>query len=115
MKKLLTVLVCLALALSLAACGSMGNGGTATDETLADGENGTVAGEQSMQRRVDEQVRTQMTGDKKAVSGKETRDGLTRGNFEKMLRDARVHDKDGDITDGENALHGVYGVQTVQG
>ena len=146
MKRKLSLLLCTAFLLTLTACGGMGNtdatgNGAAEDETLTDGEDGTVAGEKSMQKRIDEQVRTQMgsrnnifgaqdsTGGDTALrsqvygskngastqtTGADCPDGSC-GNWEKMLRDAKVHDTDGDLTDGENALHGIYGVQTKQG
>lgn len=39
----------------------------------------------------------------------ETLDGST---WDEMLRNGRVRDTDGDLTDGENALHGRYGVRS---
>ena len=74
MKKLAIMLAAVVLSLSLVACGSRGNNGNNGGST----NNGT------------------------ARSGNDGFMGSR--SYDQMLRDGRVHDTDGDLTDGENSV-----------
>ena len=125
MKKHLALsLASLLLAVSLTACGSGKSnndaleGGHSSDNSASDsvisGDHKTEADSDShpledakedMEDAADD-VKDALTGDNAKNEGSaEKQNSLTGGvSFGQMLRNARVHDKDGDLTDHENSV-----------
>lgn len=106
MKQTLIALLLTALLLMTAACGDSMSGEDKArtdnprigdvDSALEQGRDAAKRGESDLRRAANDAAR----------DVEETLDG---SGWEEMLRNGRVRDTDGDLTDGENALHGRYG------
>ena len=137
MKRFLTLFLSLCLVLTLTACSGKknnsadkgSNGTSSGDSESNSGSTDGVEDRNTAETRVrigsgnnifkgnDSTLRSQVYG---AKNGSTTAKGNTAMNdanssgFAAMLRNGRVRDTDGDLTDGENALHGSYGKRVAQ-
>ena len=136
MKRFLTLFLCLCLVLTLTACSGKDkkpatNGNDNSSLTDNDSNSGSTDGTEdskNAETRVrigsgnnifkdrDSTLRSQVYGAKNGSTarGNTTTKDLGSSDFDAMLRNARVRDTDGDLTDGENALHGRYGKRVAQ-
>lgn len=104
MKRLYALALTLLLALSLTACGPEDNNGTTgntMDDTLQDGVNDT-------QNAIDDAMDdTKDAMDDAANDAKnafdDVADDLGGNSWDQMVENGKVHDTDGDLTDGENS------------
>ncbi|MGM9661840.1 MAG: hypothetical protein ACI3WR_01965 [Oscillospiraceae bacterium] len=104
-RRTLTLLLTAAMALSLAACGSNRSDTGVKDttpyidgvETPAErsGERALEDGSDRIQEATDDVLR-------------DVKEDTASSRWQEMLRNAQVHDTDGDLKDGENALYGEY-------
>lgn len=136
MKRITTLLLSVMLLLSLAACGRKddhvtdenmaGSGNTVTDQNRPDGsaDNDADMGSNYETPHIDgaetpaeRSGRSMMNRDGRSVAdaakraGEDMKETVRGESWDGMLRNARVRDTDGKLKDGENALHGRYGVQ----
>ena len=136
MKRITTLLLSVMLLLSLAACGRKddhvtdenmaGSGNTVTDQNRPDGsaDNDSDMGSNYETPHIDgaetpaeRSGRSMMNRDGRSVAdaakraGEDMKETVRGESWDGMLRNARVRDTDGKLKDGENALHGRYGVQ----
>lgn len=136
MKRITTLLLSVMLLLSLAACGikddhatdenMAGSGNTVTDQNRPDGsaDNDADMGSNYETPHIDgaetpaeRSGRSMMNRDGRSVvdaakrAGEDMKETVRGESWDGMLRNARVRDTDGKLKDGENALHGRYGVQ----
>ena len=136
MKRITTLLLSVMLLLSLAACGrkddhvtdenTAGSGSTVTDQNRPDGsaDNDADMGSNYETPHIDgaetpaeRSGRSMMNRDGRSVAdaakraGEDMKETVRGESWDGMLRNARVRDTDGKLKDGENALHGRYGVQ----
>lgn len=96
MKRLLVLSLLCAALLTLAACGAAGSDRYVdTSPSIGEAESPAAMGREN-------------AGAVAGSGGTES----SRARFQRMLRDGLVRDTDGDLTDGENALYGVYGRQS---
>ncbi|MCI8419346.1 MAG: hypothetical protein HFF79_02410 [Oscillospiraceae bacterium] len=112
MKRASLLAAALALALSLAACGSRDNGsandtGTNTAGSMTHG-NGTADTDRTLGDDLADGARDVMRDVERGVDDlleiePQTSAGATTTSFQRMLDNARVHDVDGVLTDGENS------------
>ncbi len=137
MKRFLSLMLCLCLILTLTACGekrgnnstgsgsssdsSAGSNSGSTDGTMENGDAETrirMGSGNNIFGANDSSLRSQVYGAKNGSSntakGNSAMSDANSSNFSAMLRNGRVHDRDGDLTDGENALHGSYGKRVAQ-
>ncbi len=106
MKRIVLTLLLALMLLTTAACG----GGMSGDEKartdnprIGDVETPAQRSGESALRKGEQDVRR---GTEKAMDDvKETLDG---SGWDEMVRNGKVRDRDGDLKDGENALHGRY-------
>ena len=136
MKRITTLLLSAMLLLSLTACGRKddhvtdenmaGSGSTVTDQNRPDGsaDNDADMGSNYETPHIDgaetpaeRSGRSMMNRDGRSVAdaakraGEDMKETVRGESWDGMLRNARVRDTDGKLKDGENALHGRYGVQ----
>ena len=136
MKRITTLLLSVMLLLSLAACGRKddhatdenmaGSGNTVTDQNRPDGsaDNDADMGSNYETPHIDgaetpaeRSGRSMMNRDGRSVAdaakraGEDMKETVRGESWDGMLRNARVRDTDGKLKDGENALHGRYGVR----
>lgn len=136
MKRMTTLLLSAVLLLSLSACGRkddyvandnmVNSGNTVTDQNGHDGsaDNNADIGSNYETPHIDGAETPAERSGKSAMekSGRSVTDAAKRAgedmketvkgeSWNDMLRNGRVRDTDGKLKDGENALHGRYGVQ----
>ena len=141
MKRMTTLLLSAMLLLSLTACGRKddhvadenmaGNGSAATDrdDYYQSTDNGAADNDADMgsnyetphidgaETPAERSGRSMMNRDGRSVAdaakraGEDMKETVRGESWDGMLRNARVRDTDGRLKDGENALHGRYGVQ----
>ena len=136
MKRMTTLLLSAVLLLSLSACGrkddyvandNMANSGnTVTDQNGHDGsaDNNADIGSNYETPHIDgaetpaeRSGKSMMNRDGRSVAdaakraGEDMKETVRGESWDGMLRNGRVRDTDGKLKDGENALHGRYGVQ----
>ena len=136
MKRITTLLLSAMLLLSLTACGRKddhvadenmaGSGNTVTDQNRPEGsaDNDADMGSNYETPHIDgaetpaeRSGRSMMNRDGRSVAdaakraGEDMKETVRGESWDGMLRNARVRDTDGKLKDGENALHGRYGVQ----
>lgn len=120
MRQTLTaLLLALTLALSLTGCTrkdnsntDLPNNGTANNSTTNNGtmNGGTNSGDGSVGNGTTPSARNRYSSDSYAQPGSngatssDSYDTLPGRSYEQMLRDGRVHDSDGFLTDGENSV-----------
>ena len=107
MKRIVLTLLLACMLLTTAACG----GGMSGDEKartnnprIGDVETPGARSGESTLRKGEQDVRRGANNAMEDV--KETLDG---SSWDEMVRNGKVRDRDGDLKDGENALHGRYG------
>ena len=119
MKQCFRLFLCLCLLFLLTACGtkdsSSSNSGSrdGTDTENSAGSTDSDKAENEARVRIgtgsnsfgvgDSALRSELYSSENGSTGKSS------STYERMLRNGRVRDTDGDLTDGENALRGVYG------
>ena len=136
MKRMTTLLLSAMLLLSLTACGRKdnhvadenmaGSGNTVTDQN---GSGGSAANDADMgsnyetphidgaETPAERSGKSMMNKDKQSVAdaakraGEDMKETVRGESWDGMLRNGRVRDTDGKLKDGENALHGRYGVK----
>lgn len=105
MKKTLLTLLLTALLLVTAGCG-----GSMSGEDKARTDNPRIGDVESPAAhggaRQDESALRRAAKD----AARDVEETVKGSGWEEMRRNGRVRDTDGDLTDGENALHGRYGV-----
>ncbi len=136
MKRMITLLLSAMLLLSLTACGRKdehvaddnmaGSGSTVTDQNESGGsaDNSADMGSNYETPHIDgaetpaeRSGRSMMNRDEQSVAdaakraGEDMKETVRGESWDGMLRNGRVRDTDGKLKDGENALHGRYGVQ----
>lgn len=85
--------------------GTTENGDAETRVGIGSGNNIFGMGNSSLRS----QVYQSRNGSSGTDGGNSAMTDANSSNFQNMLRNGRVRDTDGDLTDGENALRGVYG------
>ena len=90
--------------------GTMGSGDAETRVRIGSGNNIFGANDSSLRS----QVYSAKNGSSNMAKGNSATTDANSSDFQKMLRNGRVHDRDGDLTDGENALYGSYGKRVAQ-
>lgn len=113
MKRIMMPLLLVALLLVMTACGGMNGDKKARTNNPRVGDVETPAqrsgnGGMQQENNTNHQEGSTMRGaaDRAMEDTKETLDG---SSWDEMVRNGRVRDRDGDLKDGENALHGRYG------
>ncbi len=105
MKRIVLTLLLTAMLLTAAACGGMNGDEKArtNNPRVSDVETPAARSGRSTLHEGEQGVRH---GTEKAMDDmKETLDG---SSWDEMVRNGKVRDRDGDLKDGENAIHGRY-------
>ena len=108
-RKVWTLFLGAAILCSLAACGSAMTTDDATRDKTPYINGVETPAEKSGKSAMEKSGRTVEDAAKRA--GEDMKETLKGESWKDMLRNGRVRDTDGKLKDGENALHGRYGVQ----
>ena len=103
MKRIMLTLLLAGLLTTAAACGSMNAAGDVKDTTpYIDGVE--TPAERSGKSALEKSGNAVKRAANNAVE--DTKKTLDGSSWQEMIRNGKVHDTDGDLKDGENALHG---------